>query len=59
MVLLGVALSRVIPRWAALALIVSQPFHIVVAVVAPNHALDALAWVVTAVGFTVAAAVRR
>ena len=58
-VLLGLALWRVIPRWAALALIVSQPFHFVVAVIVPNHALDALAWVLTAVGFTAAAAVRR
>ncbi|HKQ40998.1 MAG TPA: hypothetical protein VJT79_00855, partial [Pseudonocardia sp.] len=58
-VLLGVALWRAIPRWAALALIVSQPFHFVVAVIVPNHALDALAWVLTAVGFTAAAAVRR
>jgi hypothetical protein len=58
-VLLGLALWRVIPRWAALALIVSQPFHFVVAVIVPNHALDALAWVLTAVGFSAAAAVRR
>src|SRR5689334_13554106 len=58
-VLLGLALWRVVPRWAALALIVSQPFHFVVAVIVPNHALDALAWVLTAVGFTAAAAVRR
>jgi hypothetical protein len=54
-VLLGVALWRVIPRWAAVALIVSQPLHFVVAVIVPNHALDALAWVLTAVRFTAAA----
>jgi hypothetical protein len=55
-VLLGLALWRAIPHWAALALIVSQPLHFVVAVVAPNHVLDALAWVLTAVGFAAAAA---
>jgi hypothetical protein len=56
-VLLGLALWRVIPRWAALALMVSQPLHFVVAVVMPNHVLDALAWLLTAIGFAVAAAV--
>lgn len=49
--LLGAALWRVVPRWAALALIASQPLHLVFAVVVPNPALDALAWTVTAVGF--------
>ncbi len=57
-VLLGVALWRVIPRWAAIALIVSQPLHFVVAVIVPNHPLDVLAWVLTAVGFTAAAAAK-
>jgi hypothetical protein len=47
----------VIPRWAAAALIVSQPLHVVVAVVVPNHAVDGLAWVLTAVGFAAAVAV--
>jgi len=56
-VLLGIALWRVIPRWAAVALIVSQPLHLVFAVVVPNHALDALAWTLTAVGFAAAAVV--
>ena len=55
-VLLGVALWRVIPRWAAIALIVSQPLHFVVAVIVPNHPLDVLAWLLTTVGFTAAAA---
>jgi len=54
-VLLGVALWRVIPRWAAVALIVSQPLHFIVAVIVPNHPLDVLAWLLTAVGFTAAA----
>jgi len=56
-VLLGVALWRTIPVWAALALIVSQPLHLVFAVVVPNHLLDGLAWLLTAVGFAVTAAV--
>jgi hypothetical protein len=55
-VLLGVALWRVVPRWAEIALIVSQPLHFVVAVIVPNHPLDVLAWVLTAAGFTAAAA---
>ncbi|WP_433783085.1 hypothetical protein ACQPX6_24285 [Actinomycetospora sp. CA-101289] len=56
-VLLGVALWRTIPVWAALALIVSQPLHLVAAVIVPNHLLDGFAWLLTAVGFAVTAAV--
>lgn len=55
LVLLGVALWRAIPVWAAVALIVSQPLHFVFAVVAPNHLLDGLAWLLTAVAFAVTA----
>ncbi|WP_143029908.1 hypothetical protein [Pseudonocardia oroxyli] len=58
-VLLGVALWRAVPRWAAVALIASQPLHLVFAVVVPNHLLDACAWALTAAGFAVAAGVRR
>lgn len=58
-VLLGVALWRVIPRWAAAALIVSQPLHLVFAVIVPNHLLDALAWALTAIGFAAAARTGR
>lgn len=54
-VLLGIALWRVVPRWAAVALVVSQPMHLVFAVVVPNHVLDAVAWTLTAVGFAAAA----
>lgn len=56
-VLLGIALWRVklIPAWAGLALVVSQPMHAVFAVGVPNAALDALAWGLTAVGFAAAA----
>jgi hypothetical protein len=53
-ILLAVALWQVMPRWAAVALAVSQPLHLVFAVIVPNHVLDALAWALTAVGFAVA-----
>lgn len=56
-VLLGVALWRVLPRWVAAALIVSQPLHLVFAVVVPNHLVDALAWALTTLGFAWTAAV--
>lgn len=55
-ILLAVALWRVVPRWAAIALALSQPLHLVFAVFVPNHVLDALAWTLTAVGFAAAAA---
>ena len=48
--------SRTIPAWAAWALIISQPLHIVFAVVVPSNALDALAWALTTIGFAMAAA---
>lgn len=52
-ILLGIALwrSQVVPRWAAVAVIVSQPIHIVAAVVVPNHTLDLIGWGLQAVGF--------
>jgi hypothetical protein len=58
MVLIGVALlrGRAIWAWAAWALIVSQPLHIVFAVVLPSNVLDAAAWALTTVGFAAAAA---
>jgi len=57
LILLGIALwrSRAIPAWAALALALSQVFHFMFAVIVPVHALDGLAWAVTAVGFGAAA----
>jgi hypothetical protein len=57
MILLGVALlrGRAIPAWAAWALIVSQPLHVVFAVIVPSHLLDAAAWGLTTVGFAAAA----
>jgi hypothetical protein len=56
-VLLGVALLRghAIPTWAAWALIVSQPLHVVFAVVVPSNVLDAAAWALTTAGFAMAA----
>lgn len=50
-VLLGLASWRVLPRWIAVGLVVSQPLHLVFAVVLPNPWLDALAWGLTALGF--------
>jgi len=58
MVLLGAALwrARAIPAWAGVALIVSQPLHLVFAAIVPNPILDACAWGLTALGLAVAAA---
>ncbi|MFI5706241.1 hypothetical protein [Kribbella sp. NPDC051620] len=52
-ILLGVALwrSQVVARWAAVAVIVSQPIHIVAAVIIPSHPLDLVGWGLQAVGF--------
>jgi hypothetical protein len=56
-ILLGVALlkGRAIPPWAAWALIISAPLHIVFAVVVPSNILDAVGWALTTVGFAAAA----
>ena len=56
-VLLGLALWRAVPRWAAVAIIVSQPLHFVAAVLVGSHVLDAAAWTLAAVGFAVAVVV--
>jgi hypothetical protein len=52
-VLLGCALLRgtTIPRWAAIAVLVSQPLHFVAAVIVSSHELDLAAWGLNAVGF--------
>jgi hypothetical protein len=57
-ILLGTALWRAdaVPAWAGVALIVSQPLHLVFAVILPNAVLDAGAWGLTALGLLVAAA---
>jgi hypothetical protein len=56
-VLLGCALWQVhgFPRWAALAVAVSQPLHFLAAVVVGSHGLDLFAWGLNAVGFAVIA----
>lgn len=56
-IILGVALwrSRRVPRWAALLTIVSQPLHVVAAVVLVSAQLDLVAWGMNAVGFAAAA----
>lgn len=57
-VVLGIALwrSAVVPRWAAAAVAVSQPLHLV-AVILSNHPLDLVAWGLQAVGFAAVSAV--
>jgi hypothetical protein len=54
-VLLGCALWRVqgFPRWAALAVAISQPLHFVAAVILASHSLDLVAWGLNSVGFAV------
>jgi hypothetical protein len=54
-VLLGAALWRIIPVWASIALIVSQPLHFIAYVVLRVQILDGLAWGLTALGFTACA----
>ena len=52
-VLLGCALLRgtTVPRWAAIAVLVSQPLHFVAAVIVSSHELDLVAWGLNSVGF--------
>jgi hypothetical protein len=57
MILLGAALWRIIPVWASIALIVSQPLHLVAYVVLQIQLLDGLAWGLTALGFVACALV--
>ena len=54
MVLLGIALwrSRAVPAWVGIALAVSQPLHLVFAVIVPSRVGDTLAWGAAAVAFT-------
>jgi hypothetical protein len=56
MILLGAALwrARVVPVWAAIAVMVSQPLHAVAFVAVSSQPLDVLAWGLTAVGLGVA-----
>ena len=52
-VLLGIAMWRahVGPRWAAIAVAVSQPIHFVAAVIVSSHSLDLVGWGLQAAGF--------
>ncbi len=52
-ILLGIAMWRthVGPRWAAIAVMVSQPTHFVAAVIVSSHTLDLVGWGLQAVGF--------
>jgi hypothetical protein len=56
-VLLGLALWRasVVPPWAAIAVMVSQPLHFVAFVIVGSQPLDVVAWGLMALGFGVAA----
>jgi hypothetical protein len=44
-----------VPAWAGVALIVSQPLHLVFAVILPNAVLDTGAWGLIALGLMIAA----
>ena len=57
MVLLGLALWRSVPRWASIAITVSQPLHFVCFVILQNFWLDAAAWSLAAVGLAACAVV--
>lgn len=59
-VLLGIALlrARVAPRWVGIALMVSQPIHLVAAVIVPSRLLDVtLGWGLTTVAFAAVAVI--
>jgi hypothetical protein len=52
-ILLGIAMwrSRIVPRWAAVATAISQPIHVIAAVVLDSHTLDLVGWGLQAAGF--------
>jgi hypothetical protein len=54
-IVLGFAMwqSRVVARWAAVAVMVSQPIHFIAAIVVVSHTLDLIGWGLQAVGFAV------
>lgn len=58
-VLLGIALLRSgrVPRWAAWALVVSQPIHFVATVILGSPQVDFVGWILTSVGMGAAALV--
>lgn len=57
-ILLGTALlrGRAVPSWAAWALIISAPLHLVTAVIIPSAPLSSAAWFLTTIGFAAALA---
>jgi hypothetical protein len=57
LIIIGAALWRsgAVPAWAGVAIIVSQPLHLIFAVFVPNNLFDALAWGLAALGMAVAA----
>jgi hypothetical protein len=52
-IVLGLAMwrSQIVGRWAAVAVMVSQPIHFIAAIIVPNHTLDLIGWGLQAVGF--------
>ncbi|KJK44118.1 hypothetical protein UK23_30710 [Lentzea aerocolonigenes] len=55
-VLLGIAMWHAgLPKWAAAATAISQPLHLVAAVIIVSHGLDFVAWGLNAVAFAVVA----
>jgi hypothetical protein len=52
-ILLGLAMwrSRIVGRWAAVAVMVSQPIHFIAAVIVSSPTLDLVGWGLQAVGF--------
>ena len=55
-VLLGCPVRGLVPRWASIALIVSQPLHFVAFVLLQNRYLDSVTWALTALGLAACAA---
>jgi hypothetical protein len=57
LLLLAAALwrGRAVPAWAAVLVAISQVLHFIFAVIVPVHALDGLAWGLTALGFAAVA----
>jgi hypothetical protein len=52
-ILLGIAMwrSHLVPRWAAVATAISQPIHVIAAIVVVSHTLDLVGWGLQAAGF--------
>jgi hypothetical protein len=52
-ILLGLAMLRggIVPKWAGVATLVSQPLHFVAAIIVGSHLLDLVGWGLNAIGF--------